>query len=152
MAPRRLRRRRPCYRIDQVDERVADFAMRDAPERGQQFERTAIRNELDGSGTRVLFRGCVGIRIEQGADRNIEYLGDLGKPPGADPVRALFVFLYLLERDAQPASEVALRHARDQAMSPDGLSDLDVRGSRQAPISLHCEIHYLCEMNHVAQL
>src|SRR5450756_1156642 len=116
---RRLRRRRPCNRIDQVDEGVADFAVRDAPERSQQFERIAVRNELDGSGTRARSRGCVGIGIEQGADWNIEYPGDLGKPPGADPVHALFIFLYLLERDAEPPGEVALRHARDQAMSPD---------------------------------
>jgi hypothetical protein len=56
--------------------------MRDTPERGQQFERVAVRNELGRSGTRALAGGRVGIGIEQGADRDIEYPGDMGKPPG----------------------------------------------------------------------
>jgi hypothetical protein len=136
-------RRRFCYRIDQVDEGVADFAIPDSSERGQQFERVAVRNELGRSGTRALPGRRVGIGLEQGADRDIEYPGDLGKPPGADSVRAFLIFLYLLERDAEPAGEVALRHAQDQSMSADGLSDLDVRGIGPPPCVLHCKIHYL---------
>src|ERR1700737_125236 len=111
--------------------------MRDAPERGQQFERVAVRNELDRSRTRAFAGKCGCISIEQDADRDIEYLGDLRKPPGADPVHAFFIFLYLLERDAEPAGEVALRHAPDQSMSADGLSDLDVRGIRPPIFFLH---------------
>src|SRR5258708_1291955 len=137
LRPRRLRRRF-CYRVDQADEGMADFAMPDAPERGQQFERVAVRDELGRSGTRALARRRVGIGIEQGADRDVEYPGDLRKPPGADPVHALFIFLYLLERDAELAGEVALRHADDQSMSANGLSDLDVRGIRPPPFSLDC--------------
>src|ERR1700675_3639368 len=115
--------------------------MPDVPERGQQFERTAVGNELDRGGTRALAGGRVGIGIEQGADRDIEYPGDLREPPGADPVHAFLIFLYLLERDAEPAGEVALRHAHDQSMSADRLSDLDVRGIRLPPFSLRCECH-----------
>src|ERR1700685_1981074 len=86
-------RRRFCNRIGQVDEGVADFAIPDSSERGQQVERVAVRNELGRSGTGSLAGGGVGIRIEQGANRNIEYPGDLGTPPGADPVRRFFIFL-----------------------------------------------------------
>ena len=111
--------------------------MGDNPERGQQFERVAVRNELGRSGTGSLAGRRVGVGLEQGADRDIEYPGDMGKPPGADPIRAFFIFLYLLERDAEPAGEVALRHAHDQSMSADGLSDLDVRGGRSPSCALH---------------
>ena len=136
-------RRRFCNRIGQIDEGVADFAIPDSSERGQQVERVAVRNELGRSGTGSLAGGRVGIGLEQGADRDIEYPGDLGKPPGADPVRAFFIFLYLLERDAELTGEVALRHAHDQSMSANGFSDLDVRVSRPPPCVLHCEMHYL---------
>ncbi len=125
-------RRRLCDRIDEVDEGVADLAMRDAVERGQQLERAAVGQQLDGSRALAARRDCIGIK--QGADRDIEYLGDLRKAPGPDPVGAVFVFLDLLERDAKPASEVALRHARDQSTRPDGLPEFNVRGIRP-PIS-----------------
>jgi hypothetical protein len=62
-----------------------------------------------------------------------------GEPPGADPARAFFISLYLLERDAEPAREVALRHAHDQSVIADGLSDLGVRGIRSPHCALHCK-------------
>ena len=144
-------RRRFCDHIDQVDEAVADTVIRDAPERAQQLERVAVWNELDRSGTHALAGGRRGIGIEQGADRDIEYLGDSRKPPGADPIHAFFIFLYLLGRDAEPAGEVALRHAQDQPMSANGLSDLDVRGIRPPSFFRHCKMHYLWGMIHAVQ-
>ena len=72
-----------------------------------------------------------------------KYPGDPGEPPGVGPVRAFFIFLYLLQRHAELTGEVALRAAHDQSMSADGLADLDVRGIRPPPCVLHCKIHYL---------
>ena len=66
---------------------------------------------------------------EESTDRDAEYLGDLGKTPGTDPVRALFVFLHLLERDADLACEVALGHAREQPIRADGFAHLAVSRS-----------------------
>jgi hypothetical protein len=74
------------------------------------------------------------------------YPGDPGEPPGANPVHAFFIFPYLSERDAELTREVALRHAPYQPMRADGLSDLDVRGSRPPSFFLHCKNHYLREM------
>ena len=124
--------------------------MRDAAERGQQFERAAVRKELDRSGTLAHAGRGVCVDVEQGADRDIEYLGDLRQPSGADPVRALFIFLHLLERDAKLAGEIALRHARDQPMSADGLPEFDVRGIRP-PIPL-LQLHSLGGMIYQMQL
>ena len=124
--------------------------MRDAVERGQQLERAAVWQQLDGG--RVLAARRDRIGIKQGADRDIEYLGDLRKPPGPDPVGAVFVFLHLLERDAKPAGEVALRHARDQSTSSNGLPELNVRGIRPPISLLHHLDRTLGDMIHQVQL
>src|SRR2546421_1134964 len=84
--------------IDQLDEAAADRAVRDSRKRGQQTQRALVRNELDRRGARrALVCGRIRIGVEEGADRDTEYRGDLRKAPGADPVDALFVFLNLLK-------------------------------------------------------
>ena len=75
------------------------------------------------------WRGCppnpVG-RAEEKRDRHIERLGDPHQPSCADPVHALFVFLDLLERDAEQIAEFGLRHALGHAPRADALADLDI--------------------------
>ena len=50
--------------------------------------------------------------------------------PGADAVHALFVFLHLLECDAEQIAELGLRHALGHAPRADALADLDIVRSR----------------------
>src|SRR5690349_6408340 len=76
----------------------------------------------------LLGRGLSGRRsaVEQSRDRHTENVGDLGKPAGADPVRALLVFLHLLECYTYPPAELTLRQALLQPTDADVLTDQDV--------------------------
>src|SRR4029077_15644751 len=76
----------------------------------------------DGAG---VLRIAVG-RAEEKRDRHIERLGDPHQTACADPVHALFVFLDLLECDAEHLAKLGLRHALGHAPRPYALPHLDI--------------------------
>lgn len=66
-------------------------------------------NELDRAAP-VLPQGDVFVLASNRAPTGISNIpAILIKAAGADPVRAFFVFLYLLQRDAEPVGEAAYR-------------------------------------------
>jgi hypothetical protein len=64
--------------------------------------------------------------FEEGMDRHVQRFGDLHQAAGADAVRALLVFLNLLEGDPKLIGERGLRHVLGEAPDPDVASDDDV--------------------------
>ena len=60
--------------------------------------------------------------------RHAEHLGDPLQPARRNAVRALFVFLHLLERHADELAELGLRQAALQAQRAHALPDLGVAG------------------------
>src|SRR5262249_3389308 len=68
--------------------------------------------------------------VEQGHERDAEGIGDLRQAGGAAAVRALFVFLDLLERQADPRTKLGLREPLLQAADADVLADQDVDRTR----------------------
>ena len=63
--------------------------------------------------------------------------GDLLKAPGADAVRALLVFLNLLEGDAQAFAELFLAHAKHGAAQADPTPDMNVDRVRLLLVFYH---------------
>lgn len=57
--------------------------------------------------------------IEKRADGDLEDHGYLIEASATDPVRTVFVFLYLLEGNADLGGQVRLRHAAMLAQNPD---------------------------------
>jgi hypothetical protein len=116
--------------IDQFAEVAANRSIGDLRVGGKQFDRRGVGNELDRNIPSSSFaERCIHSAFEKGADRNAEHIGDLRKAPGADAIRTLFIFLHLLERDAEPLCKLALRHARGQPMRANGFANSAVRRS-----------------------
>jgi len=130
--------------IDQFAEIATDRWIRDLGKGGQQFNRSRVGNELDWNITACSFATrCIHSSFEKGADRNPEDIRDLRKAPGADTVHTFFIFLYLLERDADPLCKGPLRHARGQPMRANGFANFAV--GRIRPLLLRVEGSGFCE-------
>ena len=70
------------------------------------------------------------VRAKKGTDRHAQYVGNSRKAAGADAIGALFVFLHLLERNAQGLAEGALRHATGGPFDSNATANLDVNRVR----------------------
>ena len=91
-----------------TQERPADHAVADAAVGFEQLDRARGAQPFEG------VDACPALapaRPEQRRNRHFENLGDALQAPGADAVRAVFVFLNLLEGDVEPLADVVLRHA-----------------------------------------
>src|SRR5439155_7794687 len=66
--------------------------------------------------------------LEKKRHRNLQDVRNLLQPAGADPVRALLVFLDLLEREAKPIAELLLAHAQHHATHAHTAPDMLVDG------------------------
>src|SRR6266849_7170850 len=66
--------------------------------------------------------------LEEERVQHPERIGDLGQSAGPDPVHAFFVFLHLLECDAERVRQRGLRHPAHQALGSDQLADFSIRG------------------------
>jgi hypothetical protein len=73
--------------------------------------------------------------------RHAEHLGDPLQPAGRDAVRALFVFLHLLERHADELAELGLRQSALQAQRAHALPDLSVAGISAS--SCHFDLQWM---------
>jgi uncharacterized protein YjiS (DUF1127 family) len=122
------RSRRSCDALDELADVAPDRVVSDAGVGRQKPHRGGVRHQLRRHRAAVL--GCARLLFEEIADRHVEDLGDQRQAPGADPVHALFVFLHLLEGDAELVGQCDLGHAPHQAVSPDGRADLVVGAGR----------------------
>src|SRR6266853_906829 len=94
--------------LDQRDDVFSNGMVLDLPERSHEPKAVLeLRHiELFGHGNfEARFPGC---RKEIG-DRYVQYLGYIVEPAAAHTVRAFFVFLHLLTRNAEFVSKVGLR-------------------------------------------
>ena len=62
--------------------------------------------------------------VEQILGRNVQDLADLEQTPGADPVRALLVFLHLLKSQTEGGRQPLLAHFEHQAPAADASADM----------------------------
>src|ERR1700730_16275603 len=92
--------------------------------------RAAALQEIEqgGFGDAGLTRSLDPVRVVKERYRHLKEVADLLKPARADGVRTLFVFLNLLEADADPFSELGLRKAAFEAARPDTATQLHVPG------------------------
>src|SRR5262249_21878182 len=84
-----------------------------------------------GSGVEV--RGT----IKKKRHRHLEDFGNLLEPACSDPVRALLIFLNLLERETQGLAELFLTHGQHHSPHPDSAPHVPVDRVR----GLLCHIH-----------
>ena len=71
--------------------------------------------------------------FEEERDRDIQNIGDVLKAAGADTVRALFVFLDLLEADADVNRQLLLRQAEQTAPTAQTLAQVKIDVGRHWP-------------------
>jgi hypothetical protein len=64
--------------------------------------------------------------LEEEGDRHAENRRDVLQAACADTVRALLVFLDLLERDAERLAQLLLAHAEHGPAQPDSAADVDI--------------------------
>jgi hypothetical protein len=97
--------------LGKAQERAADRAVADAAIGFEQLHRARGAQPFEGVGA---CPALAAIRPEQRRDWHLENLGDALQAPGADTVRTVFVFLNLLESDAQPFAHVFCDMRRDR--------------------------------------
>src|SRR4051812_24351703 len=107
--------------LDEIHDAPAQLGIFDLHERLGQRQAVGRRQKLGHVSRRGRVLGAagaarrVGSAVEQEPDRNLQYIGNLLEPAGADPIGALFVFLHLLEREAESVAELFLAHRQHHA-------------------------------------
>src|SRR6516164_7784820 len=91
---------------------------------------------LRAMGPRLDIRGI----LKKERHRHLEDLGNLLEPACSDPVRALLIFLNLLERETEGLAELFLTHGQHHAPHPDPAPHVPVDRVR----GLLCHIELLC--------
>jgi hypothetical protein len=70
----------------------------------------------------MVLSGLVRCFFEEELGRHLQYLGDMLQATCADAVRALFIFLHLLECQTERIAEFHLGHTKHQAAHADALA------------------------------
>jgi hypothetical protein len=128
--------------LDKIDDGSPKLCVRNLHESFGEVEPVGgskiVRYEFwKGSvGLRTLLAGDIRGSFEEERCRHLKYVRNLLQAAGADAVYALFIFLQLLERDAERIAYMRLGHAEHQAAHADALSD--VRVGRVHSVPWHC--------------
>src|SRR5579863_9751366 len=118
-------------RNHKVDDSPAHFWIADAQEGAIQLQALGRGEEVDDIGLRRLLGEAAAIRLRRRAfekvrRRDLERSGRLLQAAGADSIRALFVFLDLLERHTEKFAELALAHADHCPAHSQPRADIDI--------------------------
>ena len=136
--------------LDQVDHTAPQLQVFDIREGLGQCEPIGAGQEFgDVVGNRGLRRAVLallrgpGDTLKKERNRNLQDLGDVLQPAGANPVGSLFVFLDLLESQPQPFAELLLTHSQHQPAHAHTGTDVLVRGIWR----LFCHHHHWISRN-----
>src|ERR1041385_7285470 len=118
--------------FDELDDTAAQLRVLNAHKRLDQRQAIGGRQKIrDVSGRRRLFQslrpaaaGRSRRALKEKRDRHLQDERDLLQPARANPVGALFVFLDLLEREAERVAELLLTHAPHHAAHADAAPDM----------------------------
>src|SRR5450755_3739928 len=123
--------------LDQFDDAAPELGVGDACERAGQRQALGGRQKIGNVSRRGAFGeafgtgGAAGPSLEQKRNRDLKDLGDLLDTAGADPVGTFFVFLNLLECEAQCFAELFLTHAQHDAAHAHATADIFVNRVRR---------------------
>src|SRR5690606_14855265 len=117
--------------LDQVENLLAHLRVANADEGAIELETFRAAQKIDHVTGAVGFRESAGAILarsilEEERDRHVEYRRNRLQAARADAVRALLIFLDLLECDAEQLSELLLAHAEHVAAQPDATADVHV--------------------------
>src|SRR5947209_8446479 len=118
--------------LDHVDDAAAKLGVGEARERARQRQSFRGGEEIGDVSRRVLFEVSIrggpgaGRALEQERYRDLQDVADLLQPAGADAVGTLFVFLHLLERQAQSLAELFLTHLDHETAHAHAAADVFV--------------------------
>jgi hypothetical protein len=116
-------------RLDHANDRTPKRSLLDVPEGLDQRVPIRMTEKVGDKGDRRplgLPCGAPGRRqaLEEERDRDAQNSRQLLQPARADAVRAFFVFLNLLKRQAQLVAELFLAHAEHKAAHADAAPDI----------------------------
>ena len=89
--------------LDEADKGTPQFGVADLRERPDQFQSVGVCEKIGDVGGRRSYRALSGVArdlrgaFEEKRHRDLQNVGHLLQPAGADAVCAFFVFLHLLE-------------------------------------------------------
>ena len=127
----------PAIFFHQIDDAAPELGVLDPHESLGQGEAFGGGEEIGHIGRRWRFLQPVvmpavrrGRAFEEERHRNLQDVGDLLQPAGADAVGAFFVFLHLLEGQTERVAELFLAHAEHHSPHPYAAADVLVDGVR----------------------
>src|SRR3954453_14388420 len=122
-------------RFYQVNDPAAHLDVGDLDKGPVELKSFGTAAELDSESHRtILGKAAVGCQflawriLEKEGDGDAEYGGNRLQAAGTDAIGALFIFLDLLERDAEILAQLFLAHSEHIAAKPDPASHVNVDG------------------------